>query len=42
VDARGPLSKAPQKEDIVVAAAAIWLGRIDWFRTRELAAETYI
>jgi len=41
VDDRGPLSKAPRKEDIVVAATAIWLGRVDWFRARELAAEAY-
>lgn len=42
VDNRGPLSKAPRKEDITVAAAAIWLNRMDWFRARELAAEAYI
>jgi FMN phosphatase YigB (HAD superfamily) len=41
VDNRGPLSKAPRKEDITVAAAAIWLNRMDWFRARELAAEAY-
>ena len=41
VDIRGPLSKAPRREDMTVATAAIWLNRMDWFKARELAAEAY-
>jgi phosphoglycolate phosphatase len=41
VDIRGPLSKAPRREDLTVATAAIWLNRMDWFKARELAAEAY-
>jgi phosphoglycolate phosphatase len=41
VDIRGPLSKAPRKEDITVATTAIWLNRMDWFKARELAAKAY-
>ncbi len=41
VDIRGPLSKAPRREDLTVATAAIWLKRMNWFRARELAAEAY-
>ena len=41
VDERGPLSKAPRKEDLTVAAAAIWLEGLDWFQAKELAAQAY-
>jgi phosphoglycolate phosphatase len=37
----GPLSKAPRGEDITVAAAAIWLNKLDWFKARDLATEAY-
>jgi HAD superfamily hydrolase (TIGR01549 family) len=41
VDMRGPLSKAPRREDLTVAAAAIWLEGLDWFKAKELAAQAY-
>jgi phosphoglycolate phosphatase len=41
VDIRGPLSKAPRREDLTVATAAIWLNRMNWFKARELATEAY-
>jgi len=41
VDMRGPLSKAPRREDLTVAAAAIWLEGLDWFKAKELAAKAY-
>jgi len=41
VDVRGPLSKAPRREDLTVAAAAIWLEGLDWFKAKELAAQAY-
>jgi len=41
VDVRGPLSKAPKREDLTVAAAAIWLEGLDWFKAKELAAQAY-
>lgn len=41
VDERGPLSKAPRREDLTVAATAIWLEGLDWFQAKELAAQAY-
>lgn len=41
VDPRGPLSKAPRKEDIAVATAAIWLNKMKWFKAKEIAVEAY-
>jgi phosphoglycolate phosphatase len=41
VDPRGPLSKAPRKEDIIVAATAIWLNKMKWFKAKEIAVEAY-
>jgi len=41
VDDNGPLSKAPRKEDLVVATTAIWLNGLNWFKAKELAAEAY-
>jgi phosphoglycolate phosphatase len=41
VDQRGPLSKAPRKEDLIVAAAAIWLNKMKWFKAKEIAVEAY-
>lgn len=41
VDDNGPLSKAPRKEDLIVAATAIWLDGLNWFRAKELASEAY-
>ena len=41
VDERGPLSKAPRREDLTVATTAIWLGGINWFHAKELAAQAY-
>jgi hypothetical protein len=39
--ARGPLSKAPRKEDLAVAAAAIWINKMKWFKAMEIAEEAY-
>ena len=41
VDERGPLSKAPRREDLTVAATAIWLEGLDWFQAKGLAARAY-
>ncbi|MBN2334733.1 HAD-IA family hydrolase [Candidatus Bathyarchaeota archaeon] len=41
VDKRGPLSKAPRREDRTVGTTAVWLGGVSWFEARELAAEAY-
>lgn len=41
VDPRGPLSKAPRKEDLAVATVAIWLNRMRWFKAKEIALEAY-
>lgn len=41
VDKRGPLARAPRKEDIVVAASALFLTGHRWPRAREIAAEAY-
>ena len=41
VDERGPLSKAPRREDLTVATTAIWLGGLNWFHAKELAAQAY-
>lgn len=41
VNEDGPLSRAPRKEDLIVAATAIWLNEINWFQAKELAAEAY-
>jgi len=41
VDERGPLSKAPRREDLTVATTAIWLEGLNWFQAKELAAQAY-
>lgn len=41
VDENGPLSKAPRKEDLIVATTAIWLNGLNWFEAKELAAKVY-
>lgn len=41
VDDNGPLSKAPRKEDLIVATTAIWLSGLNWFKAKELATEAY-
>lgn len=41
VDDNGPLSKAPRKEDLIVATTAIWLNGLDWFKAKQLATEAY-
>jgi len=41
VDENGPLSKAPRKEDVIVAATAIWLCGLNWFKAKEVAAKVY-
>ncbi len=41
VDDKGPLSKAPRKEDITVATTAIWLKGLNWFAAKELATRAY-
>ncbi len=41
VDENGPLSKAPRREDLIVATTAIWLNGLNWFAAKELAAEAY-
>jgi phosphoglycolate phosphatase len=41
VDPRGPLSKAPRKEDVAVATAALWLNKMNWFKAKEIALEAY-
>lgn len=41
VNEDGPLSRAPRKEDLIVAATAIWLNGLNWFQAKELAAEAY-
>jgi HAD superfamily hydrolase (TIGR01662 family) len=42
VDDNGPLSKAPRKEDLIVATTAIWLDGMNWFKAKELAVKAYI
>ncbi|MFW9835575.1 MAG: HAD family hydrolase [Candidatus Thorarchaeota archaeon] len=41
VDENGPLSKAPRKEDVIVATTAIWLNGLNWFEAKELAIRAY-
>ena len=41
VDERGPLSKAPRREDLTVATTAIWLEGLNWFQAKELATQAY-
>lgn len=41
VDPRGPLASASRKDDIVVAAGAIWQKGINWFDAMELARIAY-
>ena len=41
VDDKGPLSKAPRKEDLTVATTAIWLDGLNWFQAKEMAAKAY-
>jgi phosphoglycolate phosphatase len=41
VDDKGPLSKAPRKEDLTVATTAIWLDGLNWFTAKELATQAY-
>ena len=41
VDERGPLSKAPRREDLTGATTAIWLEGLNWFQAKELAALAY-
>jgi len=41
VDKHGPLARAPRKEDIVVAASALFLTGHRWHRAREIAEEAY-
>jgi hypothetical protein len=41
VDDREPLSKAAKKDDITVAATAIWFNRMSWFKAKDLATEAY-
>ncbi len=41
VDMDGPLSKAPRREDIAIAAAAICLTGRKWHEARSLAEEAY-
>ncbi len=42
VDMDGPLAKAPRREDIIVAAVALYLTGIGWGDARRLAEEAYI
>jgi len=42
VDMDGPLAKAPRREDIIVAAVALYLSGIGWGDARRLAEEAYI
>ncbi len=42
VDMDGPLAKAPRREDIIVAAVALYLIGIGWGEARRLAEEAYI
>lgn len=41
VDPDGPLARAPRKEDLAFAAAAIYLTGRAWHQSRQLAAEAY-
>ena len=41
VDMDGPLAKAPRREDIVVAAVALYLTGMGWGEARRLAEEAY-
>jgi len=41
VDRYGPLARAPRKEDIVVAACALFLTGHRWYRAREIAEKAY-
>lgn len=41
VDKRGPLARASRKEDVVVAASALFLTGHGWHRARDVAAEAY-
>jgi len=41
VDMNGPLSKAPRREDIAIAAAAVYLSGRKWHDARSLAEEAY-
>ena len=41
VNDNGPLSKAPRKEDLIVATTAIWMDNINWFQAKEKATESY-
>ena len=41
VDENGPLSKAPRKEDVIVATTAIWQDGLNWFKAKEVASEAY-
>jgi phosphoglycolate phosphatase len=41
VDMNGPLSKAPRREDLTVAAVALYLHGYPWHRARELSEAVY-
>ena len=41
VDMNGPLSKAPRREDLTVAAVALYLHGHPWYRARELSKAIY-
>jgi phosphoglycolate phosphatase len=41
VDMNGPLSKAPRREDLTVAAVALYLHGHSWYRARELSKAIY-
>ncbi len=41
VDLRGPLAKAPRKEDIAVAAAALWPHGYRWYEAMDAARRLY-
>jgi phosphoglycolate phosphatase len=41
IDMNGPLSKAPRKEDLTIAAVAIYLAGYSWYKAKELAEKIY-
>ena len=41
IDPMGPISKAPRREDLSIAAGALYLDGYNWYEARELAEKCY-
>ena len=41
IDPTGPISKAPRRDDLAIAAGALYLDGYNWYRARELAEKYY-